>query len=703
MRITGVEIHDFLSFGSFEWPTLNPSLNVLVGPNGTGKSNLLHAFRMVVDALDSNGERRPAWAAAIRLGALTAAFQISLDLALTTAWDKELLRVFLAASLSNAEDIRFALQQPHPGFNVEHDQLARWATFVLEALKPKSLVCFEHGRLAVSYEQGGWPRAHYTSLPREPDWHWQIFGRSLSSLSRSSDEGGAQNNLFQAWYAHLPTEEQQQLLEFLQGSSADAPVPDVMRLLETLGTNERVQIFARSSPEPSPALRALDRLAETHLNAASRQEACGLANIVALILQRGIVFTDNIRRAPAKVISPERLNSDAPLNQSSGEWLAFDLFLAKMGDERRRQRYSSVQQTFRDLTGTSFEVTLGQLESAAPKATAQPDEAADGLHLDLHVRRGSLETPLAWSGAGIAEALYLSAVLAGNEGRVILLDEPGLSFHPPVLTTLSRMLGTATSVSAASDRAQVILITHSPFLVPVEALTSVSRFALNREGVTIRTAFDTAVLGQQEDAKKKEQFATIQKELRRSSDARGLLFSRAVVLVEGETELGALPAWYENTLEHADVTLYSVGGDLNFATYIRFLHGLGIPYAIICDGSVIGPTQRPRRYLDEQLRGAGVTEVEDMTEFAFDQRRSKLEQFGVFTTAQRADEEFEDLPIIKDSRVAAEQVVGQKSKARIGRHIAETHPCPPEVAMLFARLRAYLSETAGVEVASLST
>jgi hypothetical protein len=34
-------------------------------------------------------------------------------------------------------------------------------------------------------------------------------------------------------------------------------------------------------------------------------------------------------------------------------------------------------------------------------------------------------------------------------------------------------------------------------------------------------------------------------ELKRSADARALLLSRAAVLVEGETELGALPVWFE--------------------------------------------------------------------------------------------------------------------------------------------------------------
>lgn len=44
--------------------------------------------------------------------------------------------------------------------------------------------------------------------------------------------------------------------------------------------------------------------------------------------------------------------------------------------------------------------------------------------------------------------------------------------------------------------------------------------------------------------KRKHISAALEKELRNSTDMRGPIFNRGVILCEGETELGALPVWF---------------------------------------------------------------------------------------------------------------------------------------------------------------
>jgi predicted ATP-dependent endonuclease of OLD family len=55
----------------------------------------------------------------------------------------------------------------------------------------------------------------------------------------------------------------------------------------------------------------------------------------------------------------------------------------------------------------------------------------------------------------------------------------------------------------------------------------------------------------------------LHKELRHM-DARALLFAHAVLLVEGDTELGALPVWYEKEFHESlwskDIAVHEVGG-----------------------------------------------------------------------------------------------------------------------------------------------
>jgi predicted ATP-dependent endonuclease of OLD family len=134
---------------------------------------------------------------------------------------------------------------------------------------------------------------------------------------------------------------------------------------------------------------------------------------------------------------------------------------------------------------------------------------------------------------------------------------------------------------------QFILTTHSPFLVSTGEhgdLTSIVRFDMAHAVTRPRRL----VTGGERDT------ARIRKALGESADARALLFARGVVLVEGGTELGALPEWFRKSVTAArlgtpdalNVVIFSVDGDSTFGTFTGFLQAFGVPWAIVCDGSV---------------------------------------------------------------------------------------------------------------------
>jgi predicted ATPase len=100
MQIDSIYIRHLLSFETFDWEVLDPHVNIIVGPNGVGKTNLFHALRVVYDALSPKQSQTSArWDTAGHQGANADTITIALDIQFTTEWEKHLLCVFLASVL----------------------------------------------------------------------------------------------------------------------------------------------------------------------------------------------------------------------------------------------------------------------------------------------------------------------------------------------------------------------------------------------------------------------------------------------------------------------------------------------------------------------------------------------------------------------------------------------------------------------------
>lgn len=79
--------------------------------------------------------------------------------------------------------------------------------------------------------------------------------------------------------------------------------------------------------------------------------------------------------------------------------------------------------------------------------------------------------------------------------------------------------------------------------------------------------------------------AKIEKEL--DSGDKEMFFSSLVLLVEGETESGALPIFakaFDTDLDKNNVYICWVGGKKNFPIFQKILDVYDIPYIIVCDG-----------------------------------------------------------------------------------------------------------------------
>lgn len=291
------------------------------------------------------------------------------------------------------------------------------------------------------------------------------------------------------------------------------------------------------------------------------------------------------------------------------------------------------------------------------------------------------------SGAGIQEALVLSALLQTRPGRVTVLDEPAVNLEP---TVQRRLIG------RVREPGQFLVITHSADLVPFEDpgdLGRIVRVALGSSGSELHqpdfSDLDAGdLLGQLR--------------LMKPADVRALLFSAGVILCEGPTEVGALPRWWRRAGSvglpdpaAANVPVISVDGDNAFGPYLRYLMAFGVPWAAVADGPALRPDSRLADDLRELGCWPGAPEPEDRDDFAGWQEF--WARAGVFSLADQFGDggskrgEFEAFLERTNAGLLAEaKRVGGRSKPRVGAYFALEAQPPPVVLSLYRQIAGHL-------------
>lgn len=177
----------------------------------------------------------------------------------------------------------------------------------------------------------------------------------------------------------------------------------------------------------------------------------------------------------------------------------------------------------------------------------------------------------------------------GKVHSILSLEEPESHLHPQGQRSLFAHIRQITG--------QRIVSTHSPYFAGQARLEDI-RLLIKRGGETIASRLDLQNLKQ--DDQRKLQDTVI--------DSRGdLLFARAVVFFEGQTEEQALPVW---AMEYWGCSIHELGFSfvrVNGTDYFPFIwlaKALEIPWYVIGDGEA-----QPVKKLEEALAKAGHTKI----------------------------------------------------------------------------------------------
>jgi len=186
-----------------------------------------------------------------------------------------------------------------------------------------------------------------------------------------------------------------------------------------------------------------------------------------------------------------------------------------------------------------------------------------------------------------------SATTRGDKVHSILaLEEPESHLHPQAQRSLFSHIKSITG--------QRIVSTHSPYFAGQARLEELRLF-LKRNGVTKVTGLDLSTLSKADDQRKLQDSVI---------ESRGdILFSRALVLFEGQTEELALPIWAQkywgSSIHELGFSFVRVNGT-DYYPYIWLARALEMPWYVMADGEA-----RPVADLEAALKRAGEAPIKD--------------------------------------------------------------------------------------------
>jgi ABC-type Mn2+/Zn2+ transport system ATPase subunit len=616
-------VENVLTFGTFDLDFDGASL-VLVGPNGAGKSNIVRAIDLVQKAADSVSEghgSHVAQAAGQVLQSFAAARHhgeppgrdaaVRLAISFTTPAERAQLAAFVRAAVLGS-----LLQEISSGDDVTRLELAQWVEDEiiderLAALSAGVLVLRHAGMAHVPWE------ISYEFCYGGADYAWLLAGPNLMNGIIRADSRAAR----------LSGVARQQLVECLLGISRTAsplqlpsPLPafDLGQLCPAPGaavTAPAIQLGAGVVDQRlTPFRRAMELL---DFSDTFGQRVLPLGYVLSRLLNDAVIILGEQLRGLGTGGSPPQQPGPyswealvSPLRSHAPWQLPLRLFELKNGTPAQRKRFQAIQAVFTALApGRAFDIKFqattlvplnpmpveaGQVaifgRSPADEQPEQGQPAASVTVVIDRVANGGThpdDLPVQMHGAGTWEALVIAEALAESRDRLVILDEPAVTLHPTWQRALRSLIKEAPG--------QFLVITHSADLVPMDDAADLARLvrAENETGQTLAHRFDASSLAGNELSRITREFAL-------SADAVSLLFARGVVLVEGETELGALPSWFRDSSAKIgckppgdlDLGFLSVGGDTNFQAYIAALNALAIPWVLICDGAAFDVEKR---------------------------------------------------------------------------------------------------------------
>ena len=601
MEIKKIRLRNFLSFGNSVQELDFSELNTMAGPNGSGKTNVFHAIELAVNLMN---ERLIPSASYYHDKNLERPFEIEIDVKFNDK-ENEMLTNFLICS---------CLYERIHVLEGENEEAARTVLKNILHKRGKEIFSNFFDDLTIVLDTEGrsnYSAQYYFKMRKNGQ---NLFYRKSRFTTKLLLSGGSysESKLEQIMLGEV-RKQFPELNKFIIKNQGN--IPDLKKFI----FDPFLAIFEKSSPRNSVELGGfrLDEYASNRENIPEfirlrdfiRQTNTGddrvsFPTIIAILFKNSLVKTDNIRSRPKSLLNPQNLFYEKKLLNLSGENITKVLYsLSQSDDHLVKKRFREITSQFGKITKglelelrftpKTFDVSVQEVIEFDDNAKYSIEgvsnlEMADRIkktvkqEISLQVIKKGIPISIEFTSAGIIELIILLTALIGQQDKVILLDEPAANLHSILQQRIMQIIKDTTIKS----NNQVIIITHSPFLVTPESFEHVWKFSSLQKGTEVVN------LGQIVKSMQKSEHDRLIARLR-SSDVRAFLFQHGLVMVEGPSDKVVLEKadryFTDNemngapNIEENEWLVLDVCGKKSLPMMINLAKKLNIPHTAVLD------------------------------------------------------------------------------------------------------------------------
>lgn len=621
VRIKGISLKNFMSFGESSTIEFGDKLNVIVGPNDSGKTSIFRAIGFVSDIFGnkSGGSDFQSFAAPYyHNGVSSSPIEISVDVEFDDDEKRALTDFLLCSSLL------IASQHDEHIRKVEKELVLRHGKQAFRGLFNDTTITVRVQRRQM------YPVTSYLRIKGAGGK--ELYIHSLGTISTSASKPTSYNQkslvdmllagagLDISTFKQRPAEEISRAIETYSPANIFDTMFDILSGVEDNRAIRVVDIQGINFSDIENKIEhffKIDSLDEGHdlVNFMKERgfmaEGANLFELIQTIYDYSIVRTSNSRCAPGQAILGKKAERTNDSHEFTTDDLPEVLFNLKNSiNPEERDAYKRISEEFLRITSSNFEVLLQEKVTETetqeftlfnPSAYAntmptfsdvrgigvKPKRTSNVYHeiIICFVKNG-LVIPVHMAAAGMLETLYLLTVVIAPIKKTILLDEPALNLHPNMQR---KMLDTLISYSIRKNGNQVVLITHSPSMLEVDNIDTIHRLSPGKNGSTqiknVREVMNT--LGGS-DKKQLTQWL-------RSVEIRSLLFSRGIILVEGPSDkvvIETVDRYLSEkgkgaNIQDREIAVISVGGKKSMRIFLALAKELKMNYLMVVDSDAL--------------------------------------------------------------------------------------------------------------------